>query len=53
MSAVNVLLFWLRAPSNIEAMRLRRLDGIRGHRLDWSSPTVPVFSGRKKTVAHS
>jgi hypothetical protein len=50
MSAVAVLLFWLRPSSPVEDLRFRRLEGIRGHSLDLSAPRVSVFSARKKAI---
>jgi hypothetical protein len=50
MSAVNLLLSWFQASSLVEDSRLRRLDGIKGHCLTMSEPTVRVFSGRKRPI---
>jgi hypothetical protein len=46
MSPVNLLQFYLRTWLNIDDSRLRRLDGIQGHRLAMAVPAVPVFSAR-------
>jgi hypothetical protein len=51
MSAVTVLLFWFRTSLNVEDSRLQRMEGIKGHRLARTAPTVRVFSGRKAPIA--
>jgi hypothetical protein len=55
MSAVNFLLSWFRTSQSVEDPGLRRLEGIRNHDLDLSTPTVSVFHrtqpSRKKVPA--
>ncbi len=43
MTKVDAVLSWLRASFIPEDLLLRRIDVIRGHRLDGSRPTVAVF----------
>jgi hypothetical protein len=47
MATVHSLLFLLRASLRLEDRLLQRMEVIRGCRLDWSDPTVSVFSRRR------
>jgi hypothetical protein len=47
MTAVYSLLSWFRETGATEDRLLQRMDVIRGHRIDWSDPTVSVFARRK------
>lgn len=47
MSPVAMFLFWLRTSFGSEDPVFRRMDMIRGARLDRVNPAVKVFSGTK------
>lgn len=51
MTQAHALLFWFRTSFKSEDRLLRRMDDIRGYRLDWSSPSVSAFSMRKVASA--
>lgn len=47
MTAVRSILSWFRESGTAEDRLFQRMDVIRGHRIDWSDPTVSVFARRK------
>ena len=47
MNPVALFLYWLRTSFGGEDLVLRRMDMIRGARLDKVKPSVRVFSGPK------
>jgi hypothetical protein len=48
MRVAAVLLFWFRGTRPVEDTRLQRIEMIRGHRLDMTSPAKPVFSAPRR-----